>query len=771
MRKEIAFNDDWVFHLGDIKNETPKCKGPVYAQSKTERKKSGPASVLFCDKPDPYSVAGQMNDGWVDVTLPHDYIIAQDNDKNENSALGYFRYDNAWYRKHFELPGEYEGKRITLRFEGVATACVVYLNGCLIKRNFSAYNSFEADITSYVRFDGDNVLAVYVSTDEFEGWWYQGGGIYRDVYLTVTEPVAIDLYGVYAPAKKVGDGLWRIDFETEVLNTSYEAAAVEVSSTVTDADGNEAAHAVGRAEIAPRSGAKVRYSAEVSSPKLWSIESPNLYTVKTVLVSGGGEIDEYYTRIGFRTVEITKDGLFLNGKRTVIKGVCAHQDFGLTGLAVSENIAKYKMSLIKDMGANAYRAVHYEQTKYYLDACDELGLIVMDETRWFEDTPEATAQLDSLVKRDRNRPSVVFWSTGNEEPYHITANGRLIHKAMAHRIRELDSTRFITAAVSESPDKSTVYGDCDVIGINYNLDIFDDVHNAYPDKMIFSSENCATGTTRGWYYPSDTSGRIKDADTDSTKWFLARERTWKFLMSKPYVLGGFQWAAVEHRGEAAWPAVCSKSGAIDLFCQKKGGYYLNKSFWAESPMVHIVPHWNFAGMEDEPVDVAVYTNCGEVELFIDEESLGKKTVSEFSYVSWQVPYKPGTLIAKGYRDGEVAAEDVRITSGAPKRLRLKKLNEVKPNGRDIALFLCECEDEYGITVPDAQEFVEFSVSAPARIIGTGSDNCDHNSVANTARKMYMGKILIAVKPEKGQNEFQLFARSENCGKRVLKVSL
>lgn len=772
MRKETLFNDNWLFHLGDIREDMPRCKGPVYAQSKTMRKKSGPASVGYPDNPDPYGAAGEIkDDGWEFVTLPHDYIIGQDNSADENNALGYFHYFNAWYRKHFTLTHEYSDKRITLRFEGVATSCTVYLNGCILKRNFSAYNTFEVDITDYVLFDKDNVISLYVSTEDFEGWWYQGGGIYRDVYLTVTEQVAIDLYGVYAPAERIKGELWRVNFRTCVLNTSYEKVLVEAVSTLIDRDGNKVAAAFGKVDIAPRESSVIVYAADVTNPELWDTERPYLYTVETVLSAEGKEIDKTFARIGFRTVEITPEGFFLNGKKTVIKGVCAHQDFGLTGIAVSENIAKYKMSLIKDMGANAYRAVHYQQTKYYLDACDESGILVMDENRWFESTDKEKLEIESLVKRDRNRPSVIFWSTSNEEPFHITENGRRIQKSLAEHIRRFDNTRFITAAVSESPDKCTMYDECDVIGINYNLYLYEDVHSAHPDKMIFSSENCATGTTRGWHYPSNSCGRLRDADTDVTKWFVAREKTWKFLMSKPYVIGGFQWAAVEHRGEAAWPAVCSKSGALDLFLQKKGAFYQNKSFWTDDPMIYIVPHWNFAGMEGEPIDVAVYTNCEEAELFLGNESLGRQKIEKFGHGFWQVPYKAGTLAAKGYNDGKVVAEDERKTSGAPKRLKLRQLNRIEPDGRDIALFLCECEDGHGVTVPDAEEFVEFSVSAPAVIIGTGSDNCDHGSVKNTSRKMYMGKILVAVKPQEGQSEFELLASSKDCGRSVLKVNL
>ena len=773
MRKEILLNDNWLFHKGDIKVERPVNKGPVYTQSKTERKRIGPAAYKYFDLPDPYACDGEYKDDvWNTVQLPHDYIIAQDNSKDENNAMGYIHYYNAWYRKHFKLPENSEGKRIVLRFDGIAGHSTVYLNGSLMYHNFSSYNTFEVDISDTVFYNEDNVIAIYVNTEEFEGWWYQGGGIYRDVYLTITEPVCIDLWGVYAPYKKIGENTWQINYETTVLNTDYKDCCVTVESTLLDKDGNAVALACGEGSIRIRDKANITYSAVVENPLIWDCDNPNLYTVKTVLKKDKEIIDENITRIGFRTIEISVEkGLLLNGKKTFINGVCAHQDFGLTGLAVPENIAKYKVGLMKEMGANGYRTSHYQQTTAYMDAFDEMGFLVMDEARWFESTKESFEQIESLVKRDRNRPSVIFWSTSNEEPNHITDVGKRIHRAVSEHIRKFDYTRPITAAEDKTPEKSTIYGDCDVVGINYNLSIYDAVHEMCPDKPLFASECCATGTTRDWNFDTNTEGRIRDKDVDTNNWFLGREKTYKFLRERDYVFGCYQWAAVEHRGEATWPRVCSVSGALDLFLQKKGAFYQNKSHWTDEPMVHIVPHWNFEGLEGEEITVTVYTNCDELELFLNGKSLGKKQIEKYGHGEWNVIYSAGTIEVKGYRDGKLVAEDKRSTTGKAVSLRLTPLNEFEANGRDLALFNCECLDENGNVVPDASEFVSFSASAPARIIGTGSDNCDHNKVTNTGRKMYMGKILVAVKPAKGQKTLKLTAISDNCGVTVKAVEL
>ena len=764
MRQEILFNEGWRFHRGDISTPLPGWKGPVYSQSKTQRKQAGPAAYSYPDRPDQFvsNIGLLTHEKWEWVCLPHDYVVDQVPDEKENNALGYLHYDNAWYRKHFCVPENAQGKRVLLRFDGVAGDSTIYLNGCRMGHNYSAYNTFEIDISDYVYYGRENVLAVYINREEFEGWWYQGGGIYRDVYLTITEPVAIDLWGVYAPYTKISENKWRIDFQTTVVNSGFGSCDVTAKSELLDRNGRCVASAFGKGGINAREKGVLRYSATVEDPLLWDCEAPNLYIIKTVLSREDGACDENITRIGFRTVEISPSkGLLLNGKRTFIKGVCGHQDYGLTGLAVPDNVARYKVRLMKEMGANGYRTSHYQQGSAYMDAFDELGFLVMAEARWFESTKEAFEQLDSLIKRDRNRPSVVFWSTSNEEPYHVSDVGQRLHRSIAAHIRQLDDTRYILAAQDKTPEESTIYPYSDIIGINYNLSSYDAVHAMYPEKAILASECAACGTTRDWNYPTNSNQRIRDKDTQMEDWFWNHERTWKHLMERPYVIGAYQWDAVEHRGEAAWPALCSRSGAIDLYLQKKGAFYQNQSHWKEEPMAHIVPHWNFAGLEGQNILVTIYTNCEELELFLNDESLGKKTIERYGHGEWEVPYTPGELRVVGYLQGKPVCTDQRITTGRPAKLHLQLENDFEANGRDLALFTCVCLDEQGRSVPDAAEFVQFSVGAPAAIVGTGSDHCDHSRVGLPERKMYMGKISIAVRPGKGQKRLELMAHSHH----------
>ncbi len=778
MREKILFDTGWVFHEGDFEKIRPGDKGPIYTQSKTEHMLWGPAARTYSAVPDHFSRYNVTTDKWEHVTLPHDYIIRQTPSKDENNALGYFKYTNAWYRKKFNLPEEDKAKRLTLLFEGVATHATVYLNGCVLKHNFCGYNSFEVDITDFAKFGegaaNENILAVYTSSDDTEGWWYQGGGIYRHVWLNKTDSVAVDLWGVYAMPEKAADGKWNIDVETTVINNRYQNVTVKAVTVLKDKDGNEKAKAFGEITVDEKSKATAKYNMRVEEPVLWDLDNPYLYTVETRLYADGEETDCYETRTGFRTFELDPNkGLFLNGKHVKIKGVCAHQDFGLTGKAVPDNIHRYKVELIKEMGANGYRTSHYPHPEATMDALDELGFIVMDETRWFSSAVESMEQLEMLVKRDRNRPSVLFWSVGNEEPHHLTEEGRRICKAMMSCVRKLDNKRVVMTAVSDDPSVATVYDELDAIGINYNLAKYDGIHEKYPDKCVFASECCATGSTRGWYDDDCAERAFMSAyDKDTTNWFVGREKTWKFMCEREWVLGEYQWIAFEHRGETVWPRLCSQSGAIDLYLQKKDAFYQNQSHWTDKPMVHLLPHWNFAGREGEPIKIFAYTNCTELELFLNGESLGVQQIEKFGHGEWLVNYAPGVLRVEARISGRTVCTDERVTTGRAEALKLRLENTVKKaNGTDLALITCYCVDKDGREVPDAVPFVSFNANKLGKVVATGSDITDHIPPHITDRKMRAGRISVAVRVGTAPGEMKVYASADGLAGAVLAVEL
>lgn len=778
MREKILFDDNWLFHKGDVKIETPKVKGPVYTSAKTERKKQGPACIYYNDAVDDFRNNVEYNaDKWINVTLPHDYIISGEMKENNNPALGFFDYENGWYRKHFTVDEADRDKRITLYFEGVATRTIVYLNGCELKHNLCGYTPFEVDITDYVQFNNDNVLAVYTYYDDNDGWWYQGGGIYRHVWLNKTDNLAVDLYGVFV-APKYENGSWTVDFETTLRNDYYEDKSAKLLSKIIDKSGKVVCEVNADISVESREKATVKYSTPIENPILWDLDNPYQYDVETTVVLDGKAVDVYTTKTGFRYYSVDPDkGFFLNGKKTLIKGLCGHGDFGLTGKAVPDNIFRYKTKMMKDMGANGYRCSHYPQAEAMMDALDENGFIVMCESRWFDSSDEGRHAVETHVKRDRNRPSVFMWSLGNEEYYHITDEGRRINKNLYHLVKKLDNTRIITSAVSVQPENSTVFNECDAIGVNYNHWSYKLLHDQHPTKPIYVSECCATGTTRGWYFPdSEENGAIHAYDTAVNAWYTAREQFMSFFNNAPWLFGFYQWIAFEHRGEALWPRVCSQSGAIDLFLQKKDAFYQNKSYFTDgktSPMVHVLPHWNWQGLEGEKIKVYAYTNCDELELRLNGNVIEKIKVEPFSHGEWYVPYERGKLECFGFINGEQVAYDFVETTGKAVALKLKLDNagDVTANGEDIAMITCYCVDENGKEVPNAEPLVRFSCNELGKVVGTGSSVSDHNLITNTSRKMYAGKISVAVKAGKQNGELKVYATADNLDLTVLTVEI
>ncbi len=775
MREKILFDDNWLFHKGDINIDFPTDKAPTYVQSKTERKHWGPASRYYDCGSEVFKRVGLIcTDKWENVNLPHDYIILQEPNKDENKALGFFKYENAWYRKKFTLNEEDLEKRITFLFEGVATHATVYVNGCLMKHNFCGYNSFEVNISDVAEV-GENTIAVYVETHDHEGWWYEGGGIYRHVWLCKTEKVAVDLWGVYVRPEKLDDDNWQVKIETEVFNDNFKDMSVEVVNTIYDQDDRQVATVSGNLDILLRDKNTSVCETIVENPELWDIDRPYLYTVVTDINVDSELLDTYKTRFGFRTFELNKDtGFWLNGRRVKIKGMCAHQDFGLTGKAVPDNIHRYKIELIKEMGANGFRTSHYPHSEATMDALDELGFIVLNETRWFESSDEGKEQLEMLVKRDRNRPSVFFWSVGNEEYHHRTEVGRRIYKNLAAFVKKLDDTRPVTTAVTNDPESAIVHEEVDFIGVNYYLDRFEKMRENFPNVPVISAECCATPSSRGWYFDDSLEkGKSSAYDKDIAAWCIAREKAWKFICEREWVAGEYQWIAFEHRGEAVWPRLCSISGAIDLFLQKKDAFYQNQSHWIEDrPVVHLLPHWNFAGLEGEMIKVWAYTNCDELELFLNGKSLGKKSIEKYGHGEWQVPYEPGTIRVEALKDGKVVCFEEKSTTGKAVKLNLKLDNKIDvANGKDIAVITCYCTDSEGREVPDATPFVNFNANILGTIVGTGSDNADHNPVYFTSRKMYAGRITVAVRVGTLAGDLKVYANSENLDSTVITIPL
>ena len=464
--KRLNFNRDWLFYGGELETKRPDTKGPVYTQAKTVRFRTGPASVAFNDSTEDYgNHVKELNPyKFKKVCLPHDYIVTQEPQEKYNSATGFFDYHPAWYRKHFQAE---EGFcRYVLYFEGATANTEVYLNGVLLHVNRGGYAPFEVDLSDFLNFEGENVLAVHtVPQTNSDGWWYEGAGIFRNVWLEMTDEIAIDRYGVYVePAHLGGDEkLWNVPVEVTVRNNGFEAKMASVKVELLNSMGVTVAEMEGECEVAPRDKTVLNLSAQVKNPELWNPNHPNLYTAKTT-VSFDDKTDTAETVFGFRTLNYTADkGLFINGFPVYLNGVCGHGDFGLTGKAVPDNIIRYKVRLLKEMGANAYRCSHYPQSEEMMDEFDRRGIMVMDETRWFSSAEDEMEQLRTLIKRDRNHPCVIMWSVGNEETLFVKPEGTRIFRSMKAEVKKLDRTRPVMAANSVKPETSTVFEDCDVI--------------------------------------------------------------------------------------------------------------------------------------------------------------------------------------------------------------------------------------------------------------------------------------------------------------------
>ena len=777
MREKICIDDNWLFHLGDLKKEIPKTKGPIYISSKSETEKWSPAARYYDDKSDSYDDNRALNcDCWKIVNLPHDYMINKTVDKNSNNTRGYVEYENAWYRKHLKISKEDEGKRITLYFEGIATQSDIYVNGHIMKHNYCGYNPFEVDITDVLEYDETalNVVAVYTKSKEHNGWWYEGGGICRHVWLQKTSPVCMETYGLYVLPQKVGETAWRVLLMATVLNETAEQRTADITFRLLDGETviGEAAESV---SIAGFGKSEEKAEISIDEPRLWDVCNPYMYNAEATIALNGAECDKYTTRFGFRTFKFDCDkGFFLNGKRVQINGVCCHEGFGITGRAVPDSIQRYQIKLMKEMGANGYRTSHYPHAEVTMDALDENGFIVMNETRHFNSDEDSIEELEMLVKRDRNRPSVFMWSIGNEEPTHKNNIGVRVTKRLTAAVKRLDNSRPVTSAIDADPLNSPVALCSELIGINYNLQIWDEIKEKYPRTPIYISECCATGTTRGWYYPDNPGlGRLSAFDKDTNHWFLGREKTIAAILERPWIAGSFQWSGIEHRGETVWPRLCSASGAVDLFLNKKDAFYQNKSLWTKAPMVHILPTWNMPEREGETVRVVVYTNCESVELFQDGRSVGKQVVKPVSHAEWNICYKPGRLTAVGVKNGSEVSETIE-TSGAAEELKLEIVSEMPVSGkRDAVLIKCSCSDGVGRFVPDADPEITFFCddTSVARVVGTGSDNCDHTVADSKKRKMWAGLCSVLVETTGKRGEVTLYAKASGLRPAKIKLSV
>jgi beta-galactosidase len=740
--ERLSLDASWRFHLGDIPLDSfpggqgIALYGPDFTHSGAKAGHTWGAAARGFD-----------DSNWRLVNLPHDWVVEQPFDPKAEKQQGYRPRGIGWYRRTFKLDPADRGKNIELQFDGVETHCAVYFNGTPVLHNWSGYTSFYIDVTPMARYGDDmNTIAVRVDAEDMEGWWYEGAGIYRHAWLVKRSPVHIVTDGVHADPVKGADDKWTIPAEVTLGNTGKDADSASVEVSVFDSAGKKIASGQSApVNIVPMDQAVAKLSIPVKSPQLWSVDHPNLYTVRTTVLSEKKPVDSVETICGFRTIRFdAKDGFFLNDQPLKLQGTCNHQDFAGVGVAVPDSIWEFRVRKLKEMGSNAYRTSHNPPAKELLDACDRLGMLVMDETRHFNTSPEYLQQLEWLVRRDRNHPSVILWSLFNEEALEINEEGMEMTRAMNAVVKRLDTTRPTTGAQNKGQltqdgkaNPKNAAWTMDVVGINYQASDYDKIRAAYPDKPMISTEDTSQVMTRG-EYATDYSRNIVAAYDDVypgwDKYSNARN-SWEAIARRPFLAGGFSWAGFAYRGEPSpygWPSASSFFGAMDLCGFPKTEFYVRQALWVkDKPVLTLVPHWNWPGKEGQPIKVMALANCDSVELFLNGKSLGEKPVDKFQMVSWEVPYAPGKLEAIGKANGSKVSEFAVETTGKPVALRLvPDRKTLADDGCDAMPVTVEALDDQGRVVPLAQNKVNFALEGAGKILGVGNGdpNCHEPEV-------------------------------------------
>ena len=768
-RETILLNNHWTFALGSASDmKADYTHGTEYftylSKTAATGQNRGPAWNDFDDS------------AWQQVNLPHDWVVDLPYAEEASHSHGYkqvgWRYPQnsvGWYRKHLTIDKKDEGKRISIRFDGIFRDAEVFCNGFYLGHERSAYASKSYNISEYLNYGGDNIIAVRCDASTEEGWYYEGGGIYRDVWLVKTGVTHFATDGVYYETAMQPNG-------SAVITAKATVEALEMSPHYTtafflkDADGQVVAN-------------DADGILTVRSPRLWSVDSPYLYIMTAVLQGEDGAVlDQVDVKVGIREVVFDNQrGLLLNGQPIELKGTNLHLDHAGVGVGVPDELWVYKVKKLKAWGSNAIRCSHNPATPAMLDVCDSLGMLVIDENRLMGTNDEHLDLLRRMIERDRCHPSVVLWSIGNEEwAIESGEKGEKIAQQMADYVHRLDDTRL------------TTYGNAGGFGVvkqvdihGYNYIVQNDVenrHRLYPDWFVVGTEETSGCGTRNVYYTDSIRGWMRAINYEGeerTNWEKnVIERGWKFYAENKWAGGLFYWTGFDYRGEPnpmAWPATGSQFGILD-YCgfPKDEAYYL-KAWWTEEPVLHIFPHWNLRGHEGETVEVWAYSNCDEVELLQDGRSLGRKPMEKNGHLVWKTAYRPGRLVAYGYRDGKrVLTERVETTGEAEKIVVTTSKNTLKNDGQDVVVIDLTLLDGKGRYVPDACEDIEIAVEGGAEILGYGNGDPGFKGVErpqNTDRqhlsiRSFMGNAQVILRGRETA-EPVLFTATMKNGRKVV----
>lgn len=716
---------------------------------------------------------------WQAVNLPHDWVVensfVNDNTMGSQPAgNGYLPTGIGFYRKEFDIAEADKGKKISIEFDGIFRNSTVWVNGHLLGGHLSGYTPSNYDLTDVLRYgsEGKNVILVKVDASGYEGWWYEGGGIYRHAWLVKTDRLHVERFGTYVTTPAVSSESATVSIQTTLKNEYKTAKKITLVSTIVNNKGVVVDKATSLETIKPSGTIEVTQAGIVQKPLLWSPETPSLYTIQTAVMEDGKIIDNYETTFGVRTIAINRNGVFLNGKLYPVKGTANHQDFAGIGVALPDKINWYKLKLLKEVGCNAYRT-HHPSTPDMLNMCDSMGILILAENRHLSSAAEGLEDLKAMLYRDRNHPSIFLWSMENEEWLQGSVAGTRILETLVRTTHAIDSTRPVTAAMNHGRNDGGYAEVLDVVGYNYGdkgLAYVKD-HEKYPNRVLFSTESTSFVSTRGEYENNWEKGYVSNLTKWQPDWGPFPGEDWADIVKYPFLGGTFVWTGFDYRGEPTpyqWPCVTSHFGFMDICGFPKDGYYAYKAAWTNEPIVHLFPHWNlptgqagWPGKVGDSIKVHCYTNCEEVELFLNGKSLGKQKAIPYTQLIWPLIYKPGKLEARGYKGGKLVTRDIVETTSAPARLSLNSdCNVLKADGCDVAVIRVAIKDAKGRVVPTANNLVTFTIDGPGKIIGTGNGNpSSHEADKGMQRMAFNGYCLVLVQSDKTAGEIRLKASS------------
>jgi len=772
-RARISFNKDWKFFLGD----------------------------------EPTAKLSSFNDlKWRKITLPHDWSIEGKFDEKNPAKPegGGLPTGIGWYRKEFIAPANFKNRIISIEFDGVYKNSEVWINGQYLGKRPYGYSSFSYEISKFLRI-GKNIVAVKVDNSaQPDSRWYSGSGIYRNVWLTSTAKVAVAKWGTFVTTDRSG----KIELHAQIANKTLKSQSISVVNAIYDANGKLIIENKAQPIKIDTTETNFNSRIQVKNPIFWSVENPYQYKLITNILLNNQIVDTYETKFGIRDFNFdAQKGFSLTGKPMKILGVCLHHDLGALGAAVNVRAMERQLEIMKAMGVNAIRTAHNPPAPEFLDLCDKMGFLVMDEAfdMWVKKKTKNDyhlnfpdwhkKDLEDMIKRDRNHPSIILWSIGNEIREQFDSTGVTITKELVAIVKNLDKTRPVISALTETKaEKNFIYqaNALDIYGLNYNHKLYKDFPVNYPGVKFLATETTSALETRGFYDTADTIRRWpKDGKTKFTEgnsewsasaydnvsayWGSTHEETWKEAKKYDHVSGLFVWTGFDYLGEPLpypWPARSSYFGIVDLAGFPKDSYYMYQSEWTNKPVLHILPHWNWK--QGKSVEVWVYYNSAdEVELYLNGKSLGKKSKQgDDLHVFWNVAFEPGTLKAVSRKNGkEVLVREVK-TAGDPAKIELiADRKNVKADGKDLSFITVRILDAAGNIVPDADNLVDFKIDGEGFIAGVDNGfQASLESFKANYRKAFHGLCLVILQTTEKTGTIKLTASSAGLASSSITIN-